>query len=101
MERMLSCDNVCQTCELTYMIGHANIQSLQLESSCVGDLLYILSKYLDNFSIFDLIHVLDFISYHFNVDEKEILNCCLDLFEILPLKNASNNQKEQQICCHY
>ena len=26
----------------------------------------------------------------FNVDEKEILNCCLDLFEILP---NSNNKK--------
>ena len=38
-------DNVHQTCELTYMIGHANMvfASLKLECPYVGDLLYCLS----------------------------------------------------------
>ena len=38
-------DNVHQTCELTYMVGHTNIvfASLKLECPYVGDVLYCLS----------------------------------------------------------
>ena len=45
-------DNVHQTHELTYMIGHVNavriFESSHLESSYVGDLMYVLEMWAEN-----------------------------------------------------